>query len=66
MSVLLIGSFSAVMFTRFLKVVIATSNLLNEVYNDEFEPNFNVSILKKKKKISTVVPSYVFETWKKS
>ena len=52
MSVLFIGSFSAVMFSRFLKVVIATSNLLNEVYNDEFEPNFNVSILKKKKKKS--------------
>ena len=35
------------MFSRFLKVAIATSNFMNEVYNGGFLPEFNISMLKK-------------------
>ena len=35
------------MFSRFLKVAIATSNLMNEVYNGGFSPEISVSTLKK-------------------
>ena len=34
------------MFSRFLKVAIATSNFMNEVYNGGFSPVFSVSMLK--------------------
>ena len=33
-------------FSRFLKVAIATSNFMNEVYNGGFSPEFSVSLLK--------------------
>ena len=35
-----------VMFRRLLKMAIATSNFMNEVYNDEFAPVFSVLVLK--------------------
>ena len=40
-------SFKTAIFSRFLKVAIATSNFTNEVYNGRFEPEFSVSVLKK-------------------
>ena len=46
MSVLLRHSFNAAMLSRFLKLAKATSNFINEVYNDVFLPEFSVSILK--------------------
>ena len=46
MSVLFTCSPKAAMFSRFLKIAIAMSNFMNEVYNSEFLPKFSVSILK--------------------
>ena len=34
------------MFSRLLKVAIATSNFMNEVYNGGFLPEFSVSVSK--------------------
>ena len=33
-------------FSRFLKVAVATSNFMKEVYNGRFLPEFSVSIIK--------------------
>ena len=46
------------MFSRFLKVAIATSNLMNEVYNGGFSPEFSVSMFKE---IFPLVLDYVQE-----
>ena len=40
-------SFKTAMFSRFLKVAIATSNVMNEVYNGRFSPELSDSMLKK-------------------
>ena len=39
-------SFKTAIFSRFLKVTIATSSFMNEVYNGRFAPEFRVSMLK--------------------
>ena len=49
------------MFCRFLKVTIATSNFMNEVYNGGFLPEFIVSRLRE---IIALVWDYVYETRK--
>ena len=49
------------MMSKFLKVPIATSNFINEVYNGGFSPDCSVSMLKE---IITLVWEYVHETWK--
>ena len=49
------------MFRRFLKVAIATSNFMNEVYNGRFTPEFSVSIIRE---IIALVSDYVYETRK--
>ena len=41
-----LGSFKTVIFSTFLKVAMATSNFMNEVYNGGFAPEYNLSILK--------------------
>ena len=46
MSVLFRRSFKTAMFSRFLKVVIAKSNVINEVNNGGFAPQFSVSMSK--------------------
>ena len=46
MSVLFRRSFKITIFSRLLKVVIATSNFMNKVYNGEFMSEFGVSMLK--------------------
>ena len=56
MSILFKRSSKSVMFSRFLKVA-----TMNEVYNSEFLPEFNVSILKE---IVALVWDYVYETKK--
>ena len=38
--------FKTAIFGKFLKVAIATSNFMKEVYNDRFVPEFSVSMLK--------------------
>ena len=38
--------FRTAIFSRFSKVVIATSNFMNEFYNGRFSPEFSVSMLK--------------------
>ena len=40
-------SFKTAMFSRFLKVAITTSNVMNEVYNGRFSPELSDSMLKK-------------------
>ena len=62
MFVLFSPSFKAAMFRRFLKVAIATSSIMNEVYNGGLALEFNVSVLKK---IIALVGDYVSETWEK-
>ena len=54
-------SFKTAIFTRFLKVAIATSNFMNEVYNGGFAPEFSVSMLKE---TIALVKDYVTETRK--
>ena len=54
-------SFQTAMFSRFLKVAIATSNFKNQVYNCGFAPEFSVLMLKE---IIALVSDYVFETMK--
>ena len=46
MSVLFRRSFKTVIFSRFLKVAIATSNFMNKVYNGGLAPEFSISMLK--------------------
>ena len=58
MSVLFRRSFKTAIFSRFLKVVIATSNFMNEVYNGGFVPHYSVSMLKE---IIALVRDYVSE-----
>ena len=59
MSVLFRRSFKTATFSRFLKVAIATSNFMNEVYNGGFAPEFSVSMLKG---TIALVWDYVYET----
>ena len=63
MSVLFRRSFNTAIFCRFLKMAIATSNFMNDVYNGGFLPEFNVSMLKE---TIALVWDYVSETrtWK--
>ena len=63
MSALFRRSFKSIIFRRFLKVPIATSNFMNEVYNGRFAPEFSVSVLKE---TITLDRGYVPETrkWK--
>ena len=46
MSVLLRRSSKTAMFSRFLNIVIATSNVMHEVYDGGIPPEFSVSMLK--------------------
>ena len=61
MSILPRRSFKTAKFSRFLKVAIATSNLMNEFYNGGFAQEFSVSILKE---TIALVRDYVSETRK--
>ena len=61
MSVLSRCSFKTAIFSRFLKVDIATSNFMNEVYNGGFVPEFSVSMLKE---TLVLVLDYVSKTRK--
>ena len=63
MSVLFRRSFNTAIFSRFLKVAIAKSNFMNDIYNGGFLPEFNVSMLKG---TIVLVWDYVSETrtWK--
>ena len=61
MSVLFRHSLKTAIFSRYLKVVIATSNFMNEIYNGGFAPDFSVSILKE---TIALVRDYVSETRK--
>ena len=47
MFVLFRRSFKTAILSRFLKVAIATSNFMKEVYNGGFALEFSVSMLKK-------------------
>ena len=57
MSILFRHSFKPAMFSRFLKVAIATSNFTNEVYNGGFPPEFSISL---SKEITVPVWDYVY------
>ena len=46
MSVLFVGSSKTAMLRRFVKVAIATSNFMIDVYNGEFSPEFTVLMLR--------------------
>ena len=61
MSVLFRRSFKTAVFSSFLKVIIATSNFMNEVYNGGFAPEFSVSMLKE---TIALVRDNVYETRK--
>ena len=61
MSALFRRSIKTTIVSRFLKVAIATSNFMNEVFNGGFAPEFNVSM---SKKTIAVVRDYVSETRK--
>ena len=61
MSVLFKRSSKTAMLRRFLKVDIAKSNFMNEVYNGGFSPMFSVSLLKV---MVALVWEYVYETRK--
>ena len=61
MSALFRRSIKTAIVSRFLKVAIATSNFMNEVFNGGFAPEFNVSM---SKKTIAVVRDYVSETRK--
>ena len=65
MSVLFRRSSKSAKFSRFLKVAVATSNFMNEVYKGRFSPEFSVSVLKE---IIALVWDYVYETrnWKQN
>ena len=47
MSVLFRRCFKTAIFSRFLKVAIATSNFIDEFYNAGYVPEFNAQMLKK-------------------
>ena len=59
MSVIFRRSSKTAMFSRFLKVAIATSNFMNKVYNGGFSPQLSVSMLKE---TIALVGDYVYET----
>ena len=61
MYVLFRRSFKTAIFRRFLKVAIATSNSMSKVYDDEFAPDFSVSMLKE---TITLLRDYVHEARK--
>ena len=61
MSIFFRLSFNTSIFSRFLKVAIATSNFINEVYNGRFTLEFSVSMLRE---TIALVPDYVSETKK--
>ena len=61
MSVLFRRFFKTAIFSRFLKVAIATSNFMNELYNGGCVPQFSVSKLKE---TIALVRDYVYETRK--
>ena len=61
MSVLFGHDSKIAIFSRFLKVAIATSNFMNKVYNREYSPRFSISMLKK---IISLVWDYLYETRK--
>ena len=63
MSVFFRHSFEIAIFSRFLKVAIATSNFINESYNGGFAPEFSASILKE---TVALVSDYVSETRKEN
>ena len=63
MSVFFRHSFKIAIFSRFLKVAIATSNFINESYNGGFAPEFSASILKE---TVALVSDYVSETRKEN
>ena len=46
MPVLFRCTFKTASFSRFLKVAMAISNFMREIYNGGFSPEFNVSMLK--------------------
>ena len=61
MSVLFRRFFKAAIFSRYLKVAIATSNFMKEVYHGRFGPESSVSMLKE---TIALVSDYVSETRK--
>ena len=61
MSVLFRRSLMTVIFSRFLKVAIATLNFMNEIYDGGFAPEFSVLMLKES---MALVRDYVSETRK--
>ena len=61
MSILFRRSIKTAIFSRFLKMAIATSDFMTEVYNDRFVQEFSVSMLKE---TIAVVLHYVYETRK--
>ena len=61
MSVLFRRLFRTAILSRFSKVAIAMSNIMNEFFNDIFLPEFSVSLLKE---IIALVRDYVSETRK--
>ena len=61
MSVLFRRSLKTVIFSRFLKVAIATLNFMNEIYDGGLAPEFSVLMLKES---MALVRDYVSETRK--
>ena len=61
MSILFRRCFKTAIFSRFLKVAIATSDFMNEVYNGKFVPEFSVSMLKE---TISLVRDYAYKTRK--
>ena len=61
MSILFRRFFKTAIISRFLKVAIATSSFMNEIYNGGFAPEFSVSILKE---TIALIWDYVCETRK--
>ena len=59
MSILFRSSFKTAAFSRFVKVAIARSNVMNEAYEWRISPQFSVSMLKE---TIALVQDYVFET----
>ena len=58
LSLSLYSTFKTAIFSRFLKVVVATSNFMNEVYNDRLAPEFSLSMLKE---TIAIVWNYAYE-----
>ena len=61
MSVPFRHSLITAIFSRFLKVAIAMSDITNKVYNGGFAPEFSVSMLKE---TIALIRDYVYETRK--